>query len=165
MTKIVNNIFDDLLEEPKWYESIYYALLRKVDVVKYFLRNIYERIRYGFPLHQSWDFKTWHAEIVVPRLKYLRLGLMGHPCDITFEEWQSILDKMIWSFEHLNDDVPIKYSEDYDHRYQVTYENGYKTYTSLNKTGTIDTSERDAHYDKLQDGFNLFGKHYQSLWD
>ena len=35
-----------------------------------------------------------------------------------FERVKKAMDAMIWSFEHHDDEVPLEYSDDYDHRYK-----------------------------------------------
>lgn len=165
MTKIVNNIFDDLLEKPKWYENIYYSFVRKVKDVKYFFRKIYQRIKYGFPLEQAWEFRSWHAEIVVPRLKYMRDHLTGHPFGLTREEWEAVLSQMIWSFENIDNYPSPIYSSDFDRRYEVIENENSTTYKSMNKTGTIDCSPLEKHNKQIASGLNLFAEYYEALWD
>lgn len=165
MSKIVNSIFEDI-EEPTFLEKIKWAISRKYEDVTNFFKRIKERIKYGFPLYDSGEFHAAHSEWVIPRLKHLRNNLTGHPCGLSsIKEWEDILDKMIWSFEHYDDHVEPIYSEDYDHRYEVTYQNGMKTYTPMNKTGTIDRSPIIEHNNKVEKGLLLFSEYYRNLWD
>ena len=60
-----------------------------------------------------------------------------------FERWDYIMDEMIWAFEQkCRDD----WMEDYD--YNKWDSNGVK-----------------AHQERMTNGFRLFGKYYESLWD
>jgi hypothetical protein len=60
-----------------------------------------------------------------------------------FERWDWILDEMIWAFEQkCRDD----WMEDYDY----------------NKW---DSEGAKAHQERMSNGFKLFGKYYESLWD
>jgi hypothetical protein len=60
-----------------------------------------------------------------------------------FERWDWILDEMIWAFEQkCRDD----WMEDYD--YNKWDSNGVK-----------------AHQERMSNGFRLFGKYYENLWD
>jgi len=127
--------------------------------------KICQRFQYGFPLEQVWEFHCWHSEIVVPRLKLLKKIRSKHPTDLTNEEWGDILDKMIWSFENHDDVIEPTYSEDYDHRYEVASYEKFTSYTTLNKTGTIDWSPVRKHETKVQEGLDLFAKYYLNLWD
>lgn len=89
----------------------------------------------------------------------------AHPCEMTFEEWHDILDKIIWSCEHWDDNIEPIYSEDYIHGYEVVEEGDITRYIPLNKTGTIDLTPRQEHQTKVQLGFDLLGKHFLNLWD
>lgn len=55
------------------------------------------------------------------------------------KRWNWVLDEMIWSFEQLATDKEEKFIEDKE--------------------------ERDKYEEKLQKGFDLFGKYYQAMWD
>ena len=141
--------------------------------------------------YDTWGMDSTLALIIVPMLKQLREDTHGHPMDFAspdpnaerqyffegegfefpddgHERWQACLDKMIWAFEQVNDDdwedqyrsgkiefdcVPC---EDSDHWELVK--------------GSGDTSECDyegmrKHQERMQEGFDLFGKYYRNLWD
>lgn len=60
-----------------------------------------------------------------------------------FERWDWVLDEMIWAFEQkCRDD----WMEDYD-------------YNKWDQEGA------KAHQERMSNGFRLFGKYYESLWD
>ena len=60
-----------------------------------------------------------------------------------FERWDWIMDEMIWAFEQkCRDD----WMEDYDY----------------NKW---DSEGAKAHQERMSNGFRLFGKYYENLWD
>lgn len=164
-SSIVDNIFDDL-EEPTFFEKIWWRLYCYYSDTKYFFRRISQRFRYGFPLEQSWDFKSWHADAVLPRLRHFRNNLSGHPCNLgSLEEWTSILDQIIWSFENYEETPSPVYSDGYDKRFRVTKSDGYTTYSPMNETGTVDWAPLEEHHERVQKGLSLFAEHYQSLWD
>lgn len=163
--QIVNHLFE-ITSDIKWHERIYYRFLNSLRECRYFFKKIYQRCRYGFALEQVWEFRMWHSEIVVPRLKLLKERNMGYPGGLTNEEWHDILGKMIWSFE--NNDVHISpiYSEDYDHRYElIELDNGNTQYIPLNETGTVDWSPVEKHNARVQEGLDLFAKYYLNLCD
>ena len=161
---IVDHLFD--LPQLKWYMRIYYRTLNRIDAIKYFFRQTYERVRYGFKLEEAWDFKSHHASYCVPRLKRLKSKLHGHPTHLTHDEWAEILDKIIWAFENVNNDPQPIYSDDFDHRWLRTEnDDGSVTFKSLNKTGTIDFSPVKEHTKRVDEGLELFAKYYRGLWD
>jgi hypothetical protein len=78
---------------------VYYWLLRCLDRVRRFPRNVAFYIRYGFRSSDVWSIDTAAARWFIPRLRYLKAHHCGHPADITDDEWTAILGKMIRTFE------------------------------------------------------------------
>ena len=94
------------------------------------------------------------------------------------KEWDKTLDKMIWSFQQLADG-------DYDSKYHHgeakfdwvktdrTYPNPVTgkieaTYQMVDKNPDehwYDHVGHRLHEDRIQEGLDLFGKHYRALWD
>jgi len=163
-TKIVNDIFD-YFEPPTRWERFQWSLEKLRDSIVIYLQEFKQRYKYGFPLKESWDFYHHCSKWIVPRLKELKNSKESRPFDLTLEEWHTIIEKMIWSFEHIDDYVRPTYSNDYDFRYEATEENGIATFRSLNKTGVVDWSPVEEHNKRIQDGLDLFAKHFRSLWD
>ena len=85
--------------------------------------------------HNNWDDETVH------------------------ERWEWVLNEMIWAFEQeLKDDDTSQF---YDH-------SGVDTTASLQtQVGQmkVDRVGLDAHNKRKENGFRLFGRYYQSLWD
>ena len=73
----------------------------------------------------------------------LRYKEVGDTDDKFFERWDWIMDEMIWAFEQKCRD---HWMEDYD--YNKWDQEGVK-----------------AHQERMSNGFRLFGKYYESLWD
>ena len=79
--------------------------------------------------------------------------------------WKAVLDKMIWSFEHLEDFVKPIYPKDYDERMKKTfYDDESVSYVHIDKRKP-DYSPINEHNKKVQEGLDLFAKHYQDLWN
>jgi hypothetical protein len=83
------------------------------------------------------------AHIILPMLKQLKETKHGYPIDLTEQEWDEILDEMIWAFQKKcrND-----WMEDYDYN-------------------DWDMEGMKAEQERISNGFRLFGKYYESLWD
>lgn len=140
-----------------------------------------------------WD--TWSADhtlayIITPILKKLKDGKQGAPWvddedvpeelrstssppkeneydldDNHFKRWDWVLDEMIWAFEqktrydgwegdyyeyeHFD---PIKESEDFGEKIGI-------------RLKWEDREGREAHQKRMNNGFRLFGKYYESLWN
>ena len=89
--------------------------------------------------------------------------------DAGHKRWDGILDDIIWSFEQILD-------EDWDEQYWKTKpeldmndypeDEGKITFPVRWKVeGECDWAGRQKHSEKIQHGFDLFGKYYQNLWD
>ena len=97
---------------------------------------------------------------------------------IAAKRWDEILDKMIWSFEQL---CLVDYSNKYHHGTSEydwvlsdkTYPNPVTgkiepTYQMVDKdpdSHWYDAEGHKLHEDRIQEGLELFGKYYRSLWD
>ena len=95
------------------------------------------------------------------------------------ESWNTALDKMIWSFQQISID------EDYDSKYHhgkmdIEWEKTPKQYPNP-VTGQLeymyqmvdrnpdkhwyDSVGHQLHEERIQEGLELFGKHFRDLWD
>ena len=93
--------------------------------------------------YDTWSMDSTLAPIILPMLVQLKETKHGHPADWTEQEWDEILDEMIWAFEQkCRDD----WMEDYD-------------YNKWDSEGV------KAHQERMTNGFRLFGTHYENLWD
>lgn len=97
--------------------------------------------------------------------------------DLACQRWEVILDKMIWSFEQL---IKSDYSDLYHHgKADYDWVESDKLYPNpvtgkLEKTFQMLDKDPDSHwYDaeghrlheaRIQEGFELFGKYFWSLW-
>jgi len=81
--------------------------------------------------------------------------------------WGKILDHIIWSFQMLVDEDEVGLTA------FVTVEGDGREFEDMVDENSIwigDGTEYDwagytAHQQKIQEGFDLFGKYYQNLWD
>ena len=82
-------------------------------------------------------------ELRPPKDQISKLYTHGETDDNFFKRWDWVLDEMIWAFEQkCRDD----WMTDYDY----------------NKW---DSEGANAHQERMSNGFRLFGKYYESLWD
>ena len=102
-----------------------------------------QKIKVRIDKWDTWSMDHTLAHIVLPMLVQLKATQHGHPADLTEQEWDEILDEMIWAFKQkCRDD----WMEDYD-------------YNKWDSEGV------KAHQERMTNGFNLFGKYFESLWD
>lgn len=183
-------------EEPSpWYKIWFFYKPRWwwTDF-SYWFRSKKERFLTGFPHAEAWNFKDYHAQWCLPRLKYLRDNHIGCPSTLRtvtaaqipshligttknskkkqkqefskkLQTWKQILDKMIWSFEHFDDHIRPIYPKNYDKRMRkVFYDDGTVSYTTLDDRN-LDYSPQGKHNKKVQEGLDLFAKYYHNMWD
>ena len=136
----------------------------------------------------SWD--TWSmdytlAPIILPMLKQLKETKHGAPMvdmeDVPkelratkaqqnkyakggdadpkyFERWDWILDEMIWAFEQ-------KCKDDWEEDYYGPYTENPDDSILGGRFEWIDDEGRKKHQERMTNGFRLFGKYYEALWD
>ena len=137
-----------------------------------------QRIERGFDDTECWNLYRTIAAFVLPRLKVFKEQNNGYPGNEeipTFEKWNDALDKMIYAFDY------IVHEELYDieaERKFGVYWNDYFEEKVLTN-GDVTISKDDGCYkenmvkyrehkklerQKIQEGLELFGKHFQQLW-
>ena len=139
----------------------------------------------------TWD--TWSmdhtlAHIVLPMLAQLKATKHGAPCtddkdvpkelrsasaptkknswdtdDNHFKRWDWILDEMIWAFNQ-------KCRDDWEGDYYEYREMGPEESKDPNSLFGLklvweDREGQKAHQKRMANGFKLFGKYYENLWD
>ena len=90
-----------------------------------------------------------------------------------FKRWDWVLDEMIFAFEHKNDDSWQESfsSGEFDYKSVACEwdENGkpklFNIVEGPNHTYKCDYEGMRAVEERIQNGFRLFGKYYQNLWD
>jgi hypothetical protein len=75
-----------------------------------------------------------------------------------FERWDWIMDEMIWAFEQKNRD---RWEDDYYGPY-IESEDKRELFGRFEWT---DDEGRQKHQERMSNGFRLFGKYYENLWD
>jgi len=91
----------------------------------------------------TWSMDHTLSHIILPMLIQLKATQHGHPANLTEKGWNDILDEMIWAFKQ-------KYRDDWMRDYD---------YNKWDSDGAT------AHQKRMTNGFKLFGKYYENLWD
>jgi len=144
--------FEDWVDGHKYLSAIYYPTWRIYDSLKYDLKNLYSRVRYGFEPWQVWNFNSYAVEILLPNFRrFVKSKRMGCPSD-TFDgtakdnechKWDEELEEILWAFEYYN-------------RTEITGEEERVPY---------DHEKAMADGKRMQAGFELFGKRLMGMWD
>ena len=114
--------------------------------------------------HDTWSMDHTLAMIIHPMLVQLKETTHGYPNELTEERWNEILDEMIWAFEQkLRDDWEGDY---YEYR-EIGPEESKDRPESLFGVELVweDREGQIAHQERMTNGFRLFGKYYDSMWN
>lgn len=95
-----------------------------------FLRQRWVR---GWDDSETWNLDVSFARLILPRLQRFKEVSIAYPMDLTPEQWDAVLDKMIYSFQH----------------YANTWEESF--------------DETPENLARVQEGLDLFAKWYPQL--
>lgn len=134
------------------------------------------KIKIRIDKHDTWSMDHTLALIILPMLKQLKETQHGGPYtddeDVPeelrstsappkqneydtdanhFKRWDWILDEMIWAFEQKLDDS-----------WEAQY---YCKQVEGSDSPEIDMKGLKKHQERMSNGFRLFGKYYEGLWD
>ena len=107
-------------------------------------------------------FDTWNMDhtlalIIHPMLVQLKKTKHGYPSHLTEERWDEILDKMIWTFEQ-------KINENWNEKYYGPLVDDPKGFMGQDFEW-VDMDGLKKHQERMTEGFRLFGRYYENLWD
>ena len=179
----------DYVDHPKWVDKWADRIAPISNVIRVVLDYIQPPIKYvKIDRWDTWSMDHTLALIILPMLKQLDITKHGAPFtedddvpeylrsymaqpkehewdtdSLHFMRWDWILAEMIWAFEQeLKDDDEAQFfdhSECGDEKFPW---NEAGQYISKIK---VDEKSLKAHQERKKDGFRLFGKYYQNLWD
>jgi len=141
----------------------------------------------------TWSMDHTLAHIVLPMLKQLKETKHGapfvdpkdvpkelqpkkqtkkqkdnHETDSThFERWDWVLDEMIFAFEtKVDDDWEEQFeSGESDLQMKKLEDGNIEMIRGPNDTKVYDWEGRKVYQERISNGFRLFGKYYENLWD
>tara|TARA_B110000858_G_scaffold93106_1_gene107477 strand:+ start:120 stop:512 length:393 start_codon:yes stop_codon:yes gene_type:complete len=82
----------------------------------------------------------------------------GETDDNYFKRWDWILDEMIWAFNQ-------KCRDNWDDQYYGEWVEDQKNGAFAGSFKWIDHEGRAVHQERMSNGFRLFGKYFENLWD
>ena len=175
---------EESFKDDPWIERWADRLTPFCERLRDFLDWIHPPIRYvKIDHYDTWSMDHTLAHIILPMLKQLQASSHSSgqtdPEDVPehlrpaeppsaannyedstiHERWQWIMNEMIWAFEQsVNDDDESKF---FDHS-GVNHSLPLQQQMGQTK---VDWDGLNAHKARKDNGFRLFGKYYQSLWD
>ena len=173
-----------------WDDERKYTLLHKFCNWIYSKRKRTVKVR--IDKWDTWNMDGTLAYIITPMLKQLKAETHGAPYvddedvpeelkstsappkendydtdDNHFKRWDYVIDEMIWAFEQIvTDDEPDFWIEEPVGMYfEKCVDNSKLSTMKYDKEGRFDTDGYQAYQERKANGFKLFGKYYQGLWD
>jgi len=98
-----------------------------------------ERKEHGFDSRETWSLHTVISDFILPRLIMFKRCKLGYPSELTKEEWDTILDKMIKAFAISS----LIYEPNVADEYNIYTEEGFKNF---------------------EEGMELFKEYFLDLW-
>jgi hypothetical protein len=79
-------------------EDQYYNIRRKII-------SAYQKLRYGTSDQECWNLYRTIAKYNLQKLQYFRkMQRMGHPTEMTENEWLNQIDEIIWAYDYILND-------------------------------------------------------------
>ena len=178
----------DYVDHPEWVERWANRITPISTAIRVVLDFIHPPIKYvKIDRWDTWSMDHTLAYIILPMLKQLDKTKHGAPYtndddvpeylrshmaqpkenewdtdSLHFMRWDWILAEMIWAFEQqLKDDDE---SEFFDHS-ECKDLKDIKDWNERISKVKVDNEGFGAHQKRKANGFKLFGKYYQNLWD
>jgi len=153
--------------------------------INLFLDRRVQKVKVHIDRWDTWSMDHTLAPIILPMLKQLKETKHGAPMvdmkdvpkelratkkqvdearkdgDVDpkhFERWDWVLDEMIWAFEQ-------KCRDDWTKDYYGPYIEGEGDGILGGRFEWTDDEGRKKHQERMSNGFRLFGKYYENLWD
>jgi len=162
------NRFADSSDSLDYYVEVVDATIQWVydHTINLYLYNKEQSVKVDIHKYDTWSMDTTLAHIVVPMLKQLKATTHGYPSSLTEEEWDNILDDMIFAFESKNNDWEQQfYSGDIKFDAVDREDGTSELVRGHNDTFKVDTEGLEEYQSRITKGFELFGKYYEGLWD
>lgn len=179
----------DFVDHPAWVDKWADRIEPISTAIRVVLDFIHPPIKYvKIDRWDTWSMDHTLAHIILPMLKQLDKEKHGAPFtddddvpeylrshmaqpkenewdtdSLHFMRWDWILAEMIWAFEQeLKDDDEAQFfdhSECGDEKFPWDKDGQYVSKVKVDREGL------EAHQKRKANGFRLFGKYYQNLWD
>ena len=178
----------DWPKEQSWLENLFEKLEDLIQTcytpINYFLDKRKQKVKVRIDQWDTWSMDDTLAHIIVPMLKQLKETKHGAPRtdnedvpkelrstseknDKIFNRWDWILDEMIFAFESKLDNSWEEQFESgtSDIQWKKLECGGSQMVLGPNDTKVYDWEGRKVYQQRISNGFRLFGKYYEGLWD
>ena len=134
------------------------------------LKRAWERATKGYCHWDTYDLGDYMVTLILESIKKFRKDLIAYPVDMTYEEWEAILDEVIYHLEIALSEADNPYENDLHaaihrealggHTIKVTAENEdiRQKYFDFEK----EQSENRIYH--LREGLKLWTEHVENIW-
>jgi len=180
----------DYVDHPAWVEKATEYLGPVCHAIRWVLDLVHPPVNYiRIDRWDTWSFDHTLADIILPGLKQLKADKHGAPHtddgdvpeylrshmaqpkenewdtdSLWFMRWDWVLDEMIWAFEQkVADDAESQF---FDHSECPTDPHArLEDLTNGASKVKYDEAGHRVWLDRKRNGFRLFGKYFEALWD
>jgi hypothetical protein len=183
------------VDHPAWVERATGYIEPFSRALQWFLDLVHPQINLvKLDRWDTWSMDHTLADIVLPMLKQLNETKHGAPCtddedvpeylrshmaqpkeyewdtdSLHFARWDWILNEMIWAFEQkVADDAEGQFFDHsaYEHlKGKTNHDEWFKDMSEGASKVKYDEAGHKVWLDRKRNGFRLFGKYFEALWD
>ena len=136
----------------------------------YEIKYGWQRMMYGYCDMDSWDIDHWFLNTVPNMLQLLREKQWGHPANMTSEEWNKILDEMIFYLREADEEQCSRQEPSFDWKSETernAMTKDEEIQYNILRSNWFEESNKIAKYrDEMKDkGLEMFKEYFWNLWD
>lgn len=141
------------------------------STAKLYIKSWFQKLTKGYADQETWNLDYSLAKWILPRLKYFRSNINSTSLNrqnnksnyLTIQEWQDILDKIIYAFEFiLKEDEILEKCYPSDFIYGFDFVNNELVPRDKRKP---DYTYYDECLKKYSEGMENFKLYFRDLWD
>jgi hypothetical protein len=156
---------DKLLDITPYGWRMYY----KYQDIRHWVVKTYQRLRYGVSDSECWNLSNAITSFVLPRLKHFKkMQRYAYPPDITPEQWEEIIDELIWTFEFMDNEEEVlnPFPDVWKNEEEELWEYCQRKKTPEEKEAINKWYAKQLELnERKRRGLELFAKYYDALWD
>jgi len=153
--KMIDFIRDKYYKVKRFMDNIYYFF--KLTIPSYFIRG-----KKGWAKSDTWELDTYLAKVISDSILCLSQNPNGHPSEFNnIEEWQKILKTISDTF---NTAIKIRYELMYIPSEEFTTKTYNKVKKQFKSCQHIHVMTKQEVL-KYEEGWKLFQKYFNHLWD
>lgn len=134
-----------------WYK--HEKPLRRISLFFQNIKFARQRVKYGWCDRDTWNIDTWFLNVITPMLEHFKEHTHSYPSCMASEEWDKILDQMIFLFKQT-----LRDPYDDDRLNKLFEKDRDKWFEEVDKFERYQTKCRDR-------GLDMFKKWFGDLWD